>query len=283
MRNNTLLSLVFGFSAVIHGLAADVVGLQQATATFSQTGGNFSVTTAINGSAADNFGWAIFPNISAQTAVFETTTNVGFATGSVLSFTLAQAYSNPGHTLGRFRISVTKDDRSTFADGLASGGDITAAWFVLDPNSIRSANGTTLTELADHSILASGSTPATDTYTFTARTTLTGITGVRLEALTNASLPFGGPGRFSGNGNFVLSEFGMSISPDALTSTLEVSQVRLCWNSQSNTMYQVQFRSDVTTNLWTNLGASIVGNGTDNCITDEVVGPRRFYQVVVSP
>ncbi len=45
--------------------------------------------------------------------------------------------------------------------------------------------------------------------TITALTSLTGITGFRLEMLADASLPANGPGRF-GNGNFVLSELGVS-------------------------------------------------------------------------
>jgi hypothetical protein len=43
-------------------------------------------------------------------------------------------------------------------------------------------------------------------YTVIAETSLTGITGVRLEALEDASLPMGGPGMQTINGNFVLSE-----------------------------------------------------------------------------
>ena len=115
------------------------------------------------------------------------------------------------HTLGRLRLSVTTDNRSLFADGLASGGDVTATWTVLDPSSFVSANGATLSKLGDLSILASGFSPDTDIYTISAQTSLTGITGVRLEAIEDPSLPFGGPGRQPGNGNFVLSEFQMDI------------------------------------------------------------------------
>ena len=43
-------------------------------------------------------------------------------------------------------------------------------------------------------------------YTVIAETSLTGITGVRLEAIEDASLPMDGPGMQATNGNFVLSE-----------------------------------------------------------------------------
>jgi hypothetical protein len=120
---------------------------------------------------------------------------------------------NPGHSLGRFRLSVTTDDRSLFCDGLPTGGDVTANWVVLDPSSVTAINTTTFTKLSDLSILAGGPTPDTDIYTVTAPTSLTGITGIRLEALEDPSLPHGGPGRWPGNGNFVLSEFEVSIAP----------------------------------------------------------------------
>ena len=35
--------------------------------------------------------------------------------------------------------------------------------------------------------------------------------------------------------------------------TIRASQVEVCWNSISNLTYQVQYRSDLTTNLWTSL------------------------------
>ena len=206
-----LLAGAICFNAGLQLHAATSVGLQQATATFSQTG--FSVANVIDGTTDDELGWAIDPQENTSpTAVFETTSDVGYPGGSLLTFTLNHAYDVwGGHMLGRFRISVTTDDRSTFADGLASGGDVKANWIILDPLSFTSANGETLTEQSDHSILVSGPLLNTDVYTITAATTLTKITGIRLEALTDPSLPHNGPGRQPANGNFVLSEFSVDI------------------------------------------------------------------------
>jgi hypothetical protein len=134
------------------------------------------------------------------------------ANGTLFQFDLIQNHSNPEHTLGRFRLSVTTDDRADFADGLDTGGDVSASWTVLKPEIFTSANGTTLEVLSDNSILASGTPPDTDTYTITARTPLSGITGFRLEALEDASLPVSGPGRHTANGNFVLSEFVVTMA-----------------------------------------------------------------------
>ena len=199
------------------------VPLQNATATFSQydpsIGWDFTVQKAINGTLADNLGWSIaihnqVGSITNQTAAFETTSDIGFASGSQLTFKLYQThdFDFAMHTIGRFRLSVTTDNRSQFADGLFSNGDVTANWVVLNPDSFVSANGATLSKLGDFSILASGFSPNTDIYTVTATTFLTGITGIRLEVLEDPSLPFNGPGRQPENGNICLSEFEVSIT-----------------------------------------------------------------------
>ena len=59
-----------------------------------------------------------------------------------------------------------------------------------------SAAGASLTRLPDGSILAGGPNPPVDTYTIEATSGLSGITGLRLEALTDPSLPNHGPGRY---------------------------------------------------------------------------------------
>ncbi|MEO2028741.1 MAG: PSD1 and planctomycete cytochrome C domain-containing protein [Fuerstiella sp.] len=78
-------------------------------------------------------------------------------------------------------------------------------WQVL-PLSGKSTTETTLKSLDDRSLLAMGPTADVEEYHSTARSPLTKIRSVRLEVLTDDSLPQKGPGR-AGSGNFVLSEF----------------------------------------------------------------------------
>ncbi len=62
--------------------------------------------------------------------------------------------------------------------------------------------------LEDKSVLLTDDVPDKDTYTVTLRTTLTGITGFKLETLTDPSLPGHGPGRGdAARPNFVLNTF----------------------------------------------------------------------------
>ncbi len=78
-------------------------------------------------------------------------------------------------------------------------------WEVLEPTFMKSEGGATLTRQADGSILASGSNPDREVYTFVAKTGLARITAIRLEALPDPSLPQNGPGR-AGNANFHMNE-----------------------------------------------------------------------------
>ncbi len=80
-------------------------------------------------------------------------------------------------------------------------------WRVLDPQDFSSTGGTTLTKLEDRSLLASGATPEFDDYVMRATVRpadLRQITALRIEALTDKSLPRGGPGRDL-YGNFILT------------------------------------------------------------------------------
>jgi hypothetical protein len=200
---------------------AQFLALQNATATFSQPDNDifFSPSWSIDGNAGGHNGWAIFDGdyfggtTSAQTAVFETGKDVGTADGSIVEFKLYFNYAEyPSHQLGRFRLSATTDSRTTFADGLATGGDVTASWTVLEVTSLQSLNGTGLSLNLDGSILASNQNPTLDTYTIRTKTGLVGITGFRLEAMEDPSLPTSGPGMVPCCGNFVLSEFSVSLT-----------------------------------------------------------------------
>jgi hypothetical protein len=84
-------------------------------------------------------------------------------------------------------------------------------WTLLEPTKASSANGSALKPQPDFSILSTEKRPDKDTYTIIARTELRGITGIRLEALTDDSLPHKGPGR-QDNGNMHLNEFKVQIA-----------------------------------------------------------------------
>jgi WD40 repeat protein/tetratricopeptide (TPR) repeat protein len=99
-------------------------------------------------------------------------------------------------------------------------------WTTLQPDVMSSAEGATLTRLPDDSVLAGGLNPLADTYTVEAVTPLAGVTGLRLEAIPDPSLPHHGSGRDAISGNFHLDTVRLSaaIEPGGVAPV----SVRLC-------------------------------------------------------
>ena len=71
--------------------------------------------------------------------------------------------------------------------------------------------------------------------------------------------------------------------PTLSIRAIPLSQVEICWDTVTNTSYQLQYRSALTTNQWSPLSAWIAGGGQMICTNDSILvsGPKRFYQVGV--
>jgi cytochrome c553 len=88
---------------------------------------------------------------------------------------------------------------------LAGGGRAELPTWVVADGRARAYSGATMTRLEDGSYRVSGKQGEWDDYVFTVDTPLTGITGIKVEALSDPGLVKGGPGRAE-NGNFALSD-----------------------------------------------------------------------------
>jgi probable HAF family extracellular repeat protein len=92
-------------------------------------------------------------------------------------------------------------------------------------------------------------------------------------------------GRIVGMGltNGISKAFLLTPYP-ALSIRLLEAEVELCWNSQTNRPYQLQYRSDLTTNVWSNLGTPIQGNGATNCVYDPMLPgqAQKFFRICLS-
>src|SRR4029077_17159222 len=86
------------------------------------------------------------------------------------------------------------------------------SWTVLVPASMQTTGGAIITPEQDGTILVSGANPSHETYMIEATSAVSGITGIRLEALPHVSLPRGGPGR-DAYGNFFLSALDVEAAP----------------------------------------------------------------------
>lgn len=217
--------LVLSLASLVSAIHVD---LQEGTAIRSQ--GNFSVDNAINDvyatANANNTGWANSA-LGSNIAAFETAADIDLSSGTTLRFNIFAGGFTPAHTVGKYRIAYTTDDRSVFANGVDNGGDVAATWVELAPISAVSSGGATLTINPDNSVLASGVNPTLSTDTIVAKVgpSAAPITGFRIETLEDASLPNNGPGR-SPNSNFVLREFDVAAFSGTQVNLANATAVR---------------------------------------------------------
>ena len=102
-------------------------------------------------------------------------------------------------------------------------------WHPLHPSKVGGSMKSDFEVTADGAVFAKGKL-AKGSYVIEADTDLSGITGFRLEALTDKRLPGKGPGRAQ-NGNFVVTEFSVLAATDPVgdTVTWRGDQI-LSWN-----------------------------------------------------
>jgi len=78
-----------------------------------------------------------------------------------------------------------------------------------------------------------------------------------------------------------VASLSLQITPN-LTATPPA--VEVCWNSTPNKFYQIEYRSELTTNLWTPLREPVQSEGAKTCVSDEVMNKAsRFYRVLLLP
>jgi hypothetical protein len=123
----------------------------------------------------------------------------------------------------------------------------------------------------------------TDVYTSTSTGDLLRIDTNGVTRVFGTGFGAGLKPAFGWDGNmYVCDQEGSRIwriSP--LQVNIRLSAVDICWNSQSNKNYQVEYKSELTTNQWTALDAPIPGNDATSCITDAIIPgqPQRYYRV----
>ena len=96
-----------------------------------------------------------------------------------------------------------------------------AVWHAVAPSLVTTANGSVPTKLEDASVRFGGPRPERDTYTLSLTPGLSKITAFRLEVLTDAMLPFEGPGRCD-NGNLHLNEVRVSLVAKDKAETIPI-------------------------------------------------------------
>ena len=118
--------------------------------------------------------------------------------------------------------------------------DESKRWEPLKPVAVKSTNGTSLNVQADDSVLASGANPETDTYIISANTEVKNISALRLEVMTDPSLPQNGPGR-DPYGNFFVTGIEVETASSNGKNTQLVSFTSAKVDTQTSKIETKQF------------------------------------------
>ena len=132
----------------------------------------------------------------------------------VAEYQRAKAAFDAAHAPLAAQVAAFENEQlpARLAEWEKSASQTSLTWNVLTPVTAESAGKAKLEKQPDGSVLVSGKSPISDTYTLTFNTSLIGITAIRLETLADPSLPSKGPGR-TAHGNFVLSEIRATVAP----------------------------------------------------------------------
>lgn len=205
------LALASALGLLSFGAGAVPLVFSGVTATFAQNfDRNWAASEMIDGITSSSNGWAIYRNngqtdqTESETALFQPAAPVAAGSQS-FTFVITQNHGQ-SHTLGDFSLAYTTDAIAT----------LVSASTLMNIASASSANGASFSMPSVGRMVVSGGLLDTDVYTITAEVNSAApITGIFLNVINDPAggLPFGGPGRHSANGNFVLTEFEASVTP----------------------------------------------------------------------
>lgn len=128
-----------------------------------------------------------------------------------------QALRSDGGELAQLQAQVTEHETALAAKQAAwEASQAPPVWTALEPSELKSSMGSTFVKEADRAVRVEG-TNSRGSYTVTLPSDQENITAIRLEVLSDPSLPGKGPGR-AVNGNLALTEFKGTFTPKADSS-----------------------------------------------------------------
>jgi hypothetical protein len=77
---------------------------------------------------------------------------------------------------------------------------------------------------------------------------------------------------------------GLKFPPQRPKVDIRTSQVELCWNTEPDAWYQLQYQSSLYADQWLPLHDWVSGDGNRYCTSDAILigEPERFYRVIVT-
>jgi len=149
------------------------------------------------------------------------------------------------------------------------------AWAPLEFTTLSTTNGSTLNKEADNIIFVTGPNNKKGAYVLATQTETTGITGIKLELLTDDRLGGRGPGR-AANGNFVLSELTVEVWPVDKPKEKKVVKLHQAKADFSQASFDIATAIDGKAPNNANGWATAPRMGENRVATFELVEPLQF-------
>jgi len=76
--------------------------------------------------------------------------------------------------------------------------------------------------------------------------------------------------------------YELAAGASAPKASIAISPVEICWSSQTNTVYDVEYCSNLSSNGWAKLHTNVLGQAERTCVQDVSAAGRsqRYYRVV---
>jgi alpha-tubulin suppressor-like RCC1 family protein len=101
---------------------------------------------------------------------------------------------------------------------------------------------------------------------------------------TNTTLKFGFLDNPSYFGLDDVAVYPITVTPPQLqTATLSNGAISFSWSALAGQLYQVQYTTNLSQTVWSNLGASILAGGGTLSASDGITNAQRFYRIVLVP
>ena len=82
--------------------------------------------------------------------------------------------------------------------------------------------------------------------------------------------------------DFALVIYNAIVQPSVQSVSVSNKLVTMKWNVPTNFIYRVQFKTNLTDAVWTDLTADILATNSPVTVTNSVSGPQKFYRLRVS-
>lgn len=75
----------------------------------------------------------------------------------------------------------------------------------------------------------------------------------------------------------------VSLEPVVRPVSIQAFPIQICWESQTNRSYQIQYKTNLASPDWLDSGSPVAGTGSTICSNQITADPQKFFRVILLP